>query len=668
MSPETDVGPDTKSSLEVDSTRKNSFDAHTHKTQVHALLKRSDRWRTVALHRLAPGKGLVDTETRAVAWPRLLGVVPNEIEKDLFRNASNKTHKDSSVVDADCERSVWAFTSSWCEGDRVILRQKLKRVLNAVVCVHETEEHGYVAMLNSSQTVSGTSHDTDKNQNQKTKNNQLLHYYQGFHDVCSVLLLVLGEKKTYAVAERLALFHLRDCTRKTMTHVLDSLSLIKPLLIAVDAELYRHIFGPENESVLRSILFGDTNNNSAFDGLKTCIFAMAWGLTWHTHGLGDLCGGGGCVEPVGDDVGDGNNDESKNEEKKTKQNAHKRASLSDAYRLRCASRLMDLFLTSHPSMPLYLGVVAMEKNRDQLLTVDDPNEMHVHLSKLKVVPDVFFSENVFESVDDCLRIQNDAYELLEERIALARELYKEYPPDVLFKHAYVTPPIGCAHTVYPYKWLTQDSSDGENKTREKEFHKSPLPDGIARGGLYAQTVMDSSDTPWLRSLSPSQKALRVRSGLVNVYQTAVPKLIGVYFFSFIARDFLTAEKIERSAVFRTADVFTDPIFGEFFLWSVGYIQAVLQRALNVLGLNNDSAAGVFEFLDAGLGSENITSELKALVAVGAVAVTATNRGNLRWALRTVESTLSVTSVGLQAVHDSWYVRGRSFKISKYLKL
>ena len=657
MSPETDVGPDTKSSLEVDSTRKNSFDAHTHKMQVHALLKRSDRWRTVALHRLAPGKGLVDTETRAVAWPRLLGVVPNEIEKDLFRNASNKTHKDSSVVDADCERSVWAFTSSWCEGDRVILRQKLKRVLNAVVCVHETEEHGYVAMLNSTQTVSGTSHDTDKNQNQKTKNNQLLHYYQGFHDVCSVLLLVLGEKKTYAVAERLALFHLRDCTRKTMTHVLDSLSLIKPLLRAVDAELYRHIFGPENESVLRSILFGDTNNNSAFDGLKTCIFAMAWGLTWHTHGLGDLCGGGGCVEPVGDDVGDGNNDESKNEEKKTKQNAHKRASLSDAYRLRCASRLMDLFLTSHPSMPLYLGVVAMEKNRDQLLTVDDPNEMHVHLSKLKVVPDVFFSENVFESVDDCLRIQNDAYELLEERIALARELYKEYPP-----------PIGCAHTVYPYKWLTQDSSDGENKTREKEFHKSPLPDGIARGGLYAQTVMDNSDTPWLRSLSPSQKALRVRSGLVNVYQTAVPKLIGVYFFSFIARDFLTAEKIERSAVFRTADVFTDPIFGEFFLWSVGYIQAVLQRALNVLGLNNDSAAGVFEFLDAGLGSENITSELKALVAVGAVAVTATNRGNLRWALRTVESTLSVTSVGLQAVHDSWYVRGRSFKISKYLKL
>lgn len=36
---------------------------------------------------------------------------------------------------------------------------------------------------------------------------------QGLHDIASVLLLVCGEEPSYALLERLALHHLRDCTR-----------------------------------------------------------------------------------------------------------------------------------------------------------------------------------------------------------------------------------------------------------------------------------------------------------------------------------------------------------------------------------------------------------------------------------------------------------------------
>ena len=42
-----------------------------------------------------------------------------------------------------------------------------------------------------------------------------VHYYQGFHDLCSVLLLNCGEKIACACAERLAVFHQRDATLRT---------------------------------------------------------------------------------------------------------------------------------------------------------------------------------------------------------------------------------------------------------------------------------------------------------------------------------------------------------------------------------------------------------------------------------------------------------------------
>ena len=41
-----------------------------------------------------------------------------------------------------------------------------------------------------------------------------VHYYQGMHDVASVLLLVAGEQGAYHVLSHLACCHLRDCTRQ----------------------------------------------------------------------------------------------------------------------------------------------------------------------------------------------------------------------------------------------------------------------------------------------------------------------------------------------------------------------------------------------------------------------------------------------------------------------
>ena len=43
-----------------------------------------------------------------------------------------------------------------------------------------------------------------------------LHYYQGFGDICSVLLLVCGEKIAFNMARKLAITHLKDNMAPTM--------------------------------------------------------------------------------------------------------------------------------------------------------------------------------------------------------------------------------------------------------------------------------------------------------------------------------------------------------------------------------------------------------------------------------------------------------------------
>ncbi len=110
-------------------------------------------------------------------------------------------HRDSSVVDVDVQRSLWAWTegwwqtsaqhcmfpfgfslnlaAGWSDAQREEKRQELRFVLDATVCAQ-----------------GGT-----------------IFYYQGLHDVASVLLLVMGDRTAYQTLTHLSLCQLRDCTR-----------------------------------------------------------------------------------------------------------------------------------------------------------------------------------------------------------------------------------------------------------------------------------------------------------------------------------------------------------------------------------------------------------------------------------------------------------------------
>lgn len=79
----------------------------------------------------------------------------------------------------DVERSLWAFTAGWQDGKREEKRAALKRLLTAAV----------------------------------TRSGGAVHYYQGLHDIASVLLMTVGEGPAYPLLAHLTGCQLRDCTR-----------------------------------------------------------------------------------------------------------------------------------------------------------------------------------------------------------------------------------------------------------------------------------------------------------------------------------------------------------------------------------------------------------------------------------------------------------------------
>lgn len=68
-----------------------------------------------------------------------------------------------------------------------------------------------------------------------------LHYYQGFHDICSVFLLLFGEKYACQMIERVSLFYLRDMMFNSLEPVMKQLTIIDTIIRLEDNELHEFI-------------------------------------------------------------------------------------------------------------------------------------------------------------------------------------------------------------------------------------------------------------------------------------------------------------------------------------------------------------------------------------------------------------------------------------------
>uniref|UniRef100_A0A061RHK5 Tbc1 domain family member 20-like isoform x1 n=1 Tax=Tetraselmis sp. GSL018 TaxID=582737 RepID=A0A061RHK5_9CHLO len=252
------------------------------------------------LRREVAARGLATTEIRRKVWPRLLGISSTGDSAMCLQSESKRErHRDSAVVEADVQRSLWHLTEGWGDAERGECRAALKRLLNTVICAHE-----------------GT------------------YYYQGLHDIASVLLLTLGEELSLAALGKLTRTHLFDFTRPTLEPVKDILSLLYPLLRMHDRELHAFLLGCEDRHNVEMGLYGPRAGRRERQRLRQPpYFAIAWVITWFSHG---------------------------------------------AEALPAACRLFDLFLSAHPLMPIYAAAACLGLGREAILACDGSDFPALH--------------------------------------------------------------------------------------------------------------------------------------------------------------------------------------------------------------------------------------------------------------------------------------------------
>ncbi|KAK6346857.1 hypothetical protein TWF696_006962 [Orbilia brochopaga] len=170
--------------------------------------------------------GLVNDDIRQQAWPLLLGYDPSIIKTEL---------EDAKVK---------------LEDGRVILQDYLGRRPYTELPAHRDEEQVQLDVDRSFVYYpSGlTSEEMDAQRRQLQdlivevlRRHPILHYFQGFHDICQVLLLVLGPELATLAVEYMSLLRIRDFMLPALGPALWHLKLLHPILYAADPKLCLHL-------------------------------------------------------------------------------------------------------------------------------------------------------------------------------------------------------------------------------------------------------------------------------------------------------------------------------------------------------------------------------------------------------------------------------------------
>lgn len=174
-------------------------------------------------------KGFINDGLRRRAWPLLLkwkpgsGLLP---PPDKFV----KSHKDTLQVQLDVNRSFVYFPTDISSEEREQKQKSLSNVVNGVLSRFPE-----------------------------------LYYYQGFHDICSVMVLCLGETLALYAAERVSVIFLRDCMKESLDPALKQLTLIYAILYKEDIVLLQFL---QDVQVLP-------------------FYALSWVITWYSHNIAD---------------------------------------------------------------------------------------------------------------------------------------------------------------------------------------------------------------------------------------------------------------------------------------------------------------------------------------------------------------------------------------------
>ncbi|KAF8941123.1 hypothetical protein BGZ47_007483 [Haplosporangium gracile] len=176
------------------------------------------------------GPGFVTDGIRRRAWPLLLRT---HVPRRQPNVDTSVPHKDDDQVRLDVIRS-FTHLSSETKSQQAYKKQKQDELLHVILDVLQRHPK--------------------------------LSYYQGFHDVCTCLIVVLGKEAATFAAETLAMFFFRDCMLDNLEPVLEQLSLMTALLKLEDPEVQE---------------FLDRSETLPF-------FPLSWVITWCAHDLQDF--------------------------------------------------------------------------------------------------------------------------------------------------------------------------------------------------------------------------------------------------------------------------------------------------------------------------------------------------------------------------------------------
>ncbi|BGP47785.1 GTPase-activating protein gyp8 [Rhodotorula kratochvilovae] len=208
-------------------------------TRRERILEAVERADKSALRQLAAeADGFEHTELRKRAWPILLGCDVKGKQRAFEDNdpldaaaalAALPAREDERQVRLDIVRSLVNYPNDVEDEDREDLRVKLETAILTVL-------RRYPA----------------------------LHYFQGYHDIVSILLLTLEEDDlVIATAEQLSLHRIRDNMGSGLEPTLGYLRLVDRIVQHADSDLYRI-----------------TNQAASMP-----FFALSWALTLFSHDL-----------------------------------------------------------------------------------------------------------------------------------------------------------------------------------------------------------------------------------------------------------------------------------------------------------------------------------------------------------------------------------------------
>lgn len=271
------------------------------KTLQEALLNQQE---DILIEYLQSTEGLINNRIRSKVWPILLGLKQNQDDSvDLDSNGAEDYMSASDSSIKPLKKLTLSESASFLLEDldfndlpphrdedqiKLDIQRSFTILSHAQSFLQQSQAESYTTMYSNS----------DIEELRKKLMSLIikvlrkypsLHYYQGYHDIASIILLVcydngqqsqpkVNEELAFLLLEKLSVFHLRDFMITDINLSVDHLKLIPALLECIDSKLF-------------GLLMQTSNVYIATDGLYydyTFYQALSSILTFFSHDINNL--------------------------------------------------------------------------------------------------------------------------------------------------------------------------------------------------------------------------------------------------------------------------------------------------------------------------------------------------------------------------------------------